>query len=65
MDKNQVDVDLTIVFIRKLNIVLCVFLLYPLFFFSGGGRAQALRSKCKIYKVDFTEWMSFLPSNLI
>ena len=25
----------------------------------------ALGSKCKIYKANFTDWMSFLPSNFI
>ena len=31
----------------------------------GQGRTQALRSGCKVDQVDFTDMMSFLPSNLM
>ena len=36
-----------------------------LVFPHGGGRTQALSSTCKTDRADFTNLMSFLPSNVI
>ena len=43
----------------------CVFVLRLLLLPSREGRTLALRSECKIDQADFTDWMSFLPSDLI
>ena len=42
-----------------------VFISCLLLFSSRVGRTRALRSECKIDRADFTDWMSFLPSNLV
>ena len=43
---------------------MCVFILRSFLFSSRGGRAWALISGFKTDRADFTDWMSFLPSNL-
>ena len=53
------------------NIIGCIFyvailfVLHSLVFPHGGGRTQALSATCKTDRADFTNWMSFLPSNVI
>ena len=41
----------------------CVFVLLAFSPFKG-GRTCALSSACKTNRAHFTDWMSFLPSNL-
>ena len=43
----------------------CVFVLRLLLFPYRGGRTRALSSAYKSDQVDFTDWMSFLTSNLM
>ena len=40
-------------------------LLGPSLFPSKRGRTRVLSSECKTDQVDFPDWMSFLPSNLM
>ena len=42
-----------------------VFVLCLLLLPSREGRTLALKSECKIDQADFTDWMSFLPSDLM
>ena len=42
-----------------------VFVLRPSLFHPRGSRTRTLTSKCKIGLAEFTEWMSFLLSNLM
>ena len=42
-----------------------VFILRPSLFPYKGCRTPALRSACKTNQDDFTDWMYFLPSNLM
>ena len=44
---------------------LCVYNLRPSLFPSWGGRARFLSSECKTGQADFTDWISFLPTNFI
>ena len=43
----------------------CVFVLHLLLFPYGVLRTQAFASACKTDQVGFTEWIAFLPSNLV
>ena len=43
----------------------CVFVLRSLLLPSRESRTWALRSESKIDQTDFTDWMYFLPSNLM
>ena len=55
-----------LVFRQFFSFVLCVcftFFIIPLP--SRGGGIQALSSACKTAQTDFTDWMPFLPSNLM
>ena len=45
--------------------VVHMLVLRPLLFCSIGGRTRALSTKCKIDQVDFIDWISFQPSNLM
>ena len=36
-----------------------------LLFTTRGGRTGVLNSECKIDESDFTDWKSYLPSNLM
>ena len=42
----------------------CV-LVRPLLFCTKRGKMWVLSSECKIDQTDFTNWVSFLPSNLM
>ena len=42
-----------------------MFLLGPLLFPSKRGRTRVLSSECKTDQADFSDWMSFLQSNLM
>ena len=44
---------------------MCVFVLRTLLLPSRWGRTREGSSECKTDQVDFTYWVSFLPSNLI
>lgn len=42
-----------------------MFVLHHLLFPFRGGKTRALNSECKADQDNFTDWMSFLPSNLV
>ena len=46
-------------------VYMCVFFLYLLLFPSRDARTSALSSECKIAQAHVTDWISFLPSNLM
>ena len=48
-----------------LRMCVCVFVLCLLLLPSREGRTLALKSESKIDQADFTDWMSFLPSDLM
>ena len=52
-------------FWRQTDYIVCVFVLNPLIFPYRGNRTWALSSACKTDQGDFTDWMPFLPSNLM
>ena len=43
--------------------LMCLFVLGLLLFPSRGGRVLNVSFESKIGQADFTDWMSFLPSN--
>ena len=46
-------------------VCVCLFVQRPLLFPYNGGRMRVLSSISKADQADFTDWMSFLPSNLM
>ena len=44
--------------------IMCVIVLCLLLFTCSGDRMQASSSACKSERPGFSDWMSFLPSNL-
>ena len=63
----EVKSSSSVQFIKKSFWNLCVYVrvCFTSFLPFGWGSAGALSCRCKIDKDDLTDWMSFLPSNLM